>query len=329
MKTTTNLGFNKPEASDYISPDAFNENADKLDEILPQKADLDPDTNKLKAEQFPDAALSGASEKETLADNDSVIIVDSAAGGIKKRVLWSKIRALFASAKHAGQHASTGSDPLPPSAIGALSTDGGTVTGPVTVSHASTPDINLKNTGSSSSTKLRNSAHKTQIMGMQSDANYRALVLNDAAITTSLSNILQLLLVEGGVQKATYNLYHTGNKPTADDVGAAKIVSGSYVGTGTYGADNQTVITCGFKPKLVMIFGDYVDSNRYTGDIGIFWGNSGFLISGGSIYGYNYFTGRNEAGIEFTDTGLSLYSTVSDDKQLNTASKTFDWIAIG
>ena len=112
-------------------------------------------------------------------------------------------------------------------------------------------------------------------------------------------------------------------------LGFAKIQAGSYVGTGTYGANNKTVITCGFKPRLVMVFGDYVDSNRYTGDIGIFWGNSGFLISGGSILGYNYFTGRNEAGIEFTDTGLSLYSTDSDDRQLNKASKTFNWIAVG
>ena len=115
----------------------------------------------------------------------------------------------------------------------------------------------------------------------------------------------------------------------ASALGFAKIQAGSYVGTGTHGADNQTVITCGFKPKLVMVFGDYVDISSYTGDIGIFWGNSGFLISGGAIFGYNYFTGRNEAGIEFTDTGLSLYSTGSDNRQLNTASKTFDWIAVG
>lgn len=115
----------------------------------------------------------------------------------------------------------------------------------------------------------------------------------------------------------------------ASAFGFAKSQAGSYVGTGTYGANNQTVITCGFKPKLVMVFGDYVTISNYTGDIGIFWGNSGFLISSGSIFGYNYFTGRNEAGIEFTDTGLSLYSTDSDDRQLNKASKTFNWIAVG
>ena len=115
----------------------------------------------------------------------------------------------------------------------------------------------------------------------------------------------------------------------ASALGLAKIQAGSYVGTGTYGANNQTVITCGFKPKLVMVFGDYVSDPKYTGDSGIFWGNSGYLILGGSILGYNYFTERGEAGIEFTDTGLSLYSTISDNRQLNTASKTFNWIAVG
>ena len=115
----------------------------------------------------------------------------------------------------------------------------------------------------------------------------------------------------------------------ASALGFAKIQAGSYVGTGAYGANNQTVITCGFKPKLVMVFGDYVASSRYTGDIGIFWGNSGFLISRGDIFGYNYFTGRGEAGIEFTDTGLSLYSTEIPSRQLNIAFKTFNWIAVG
>ena len=115
----------------------------------------------------------------------------------------------------------------------------------------------------------------------------------------------------------------------ASALGLAKIQAGSYVGTGTYGVDNQTVITCGFKPKLVMVFGDYVNSNRYTGDNGIFWGNSGFLIISGDIYGYNYFTGQSKAGIEFTDTGLSLYSTDNANRQLNKTSKTFNWIAVG
>ena len=37
--------------------------------------------------------------------------------------------------------------------------------------------------------------------------------------------------------------------------GLSQIATGSYVGTGTYGASNPTVITCGFKPKYVVILG--------------------------------------------------------------------------
>ena len=119
MITTPNFGFKKPEASDYLGPDDFNENFDKLDEQLPKKADIDPATGQLKASQFPVGALAGISEKGTLVDADSIVLVDSADSGKLKRALWSKIRALFAAAKHASQHAASGSDPITPSSIGA------------------------------------------------------------------------------------------------------------------------------------------------------------------------------------------------------------------
>ena len=35
--------------------------------------------------------------------------------------------------------------------------------------------------------------------------------------------------------------------------GLSQIATGSYVGTGTYGESNPTVINCGFKPKLLML----------------------------------------------------------------------------
>ena len=74
MKTTPNLGLKKPEGSDYLTPDAFNENADLLDETLPKKADLDPTTGKLSAEQFPDDALNLAKEKASMVASDGVVI---------------------------------------------------------------------------------------------------------------------------------------------------------------------------------------------------------------------------------------------------------------
>lgn len=98
MKTTTNLGFKKPEASDFLSPDAFNDNMDALDELLPKKADLGDD-GKIPSSQVPSAAtesaLSGASTKDAPADTDSLVLVDSEASSATKRILWSKIKSVL------------------------------------------------------------------------------------------------------------------------------------------------------------------------------------------------------------------------------------------
>lgn len=46
--------------------------------------------------------------------------------------------------------------------------------------------------------------------------------------------------------------------------GAARIETGSYVGTGTYGADNPNSLTFGFAPKLFSIYGAmYISPNDY------------------------------------------------------------------
>lgn len=39
--------------------------------------------------------------------------------------------------------------------------------------------------------------------------------------------------------------------------GLSQIATGSYVGTGTYGQSNPTVINCGFKPKMMLVFKEY------------------------------------------------------------------------
>ena len=122
---------------------------------------------------------------------------------------------------HASQHSANGSDPITPAAIGAVAKSGGTMTGALTISKRDYPDLNIKNTGSGSTTKIRNSAHRTQIMSQENDNNYRVLTLNDKSVTTNPSSILQIEQVENGSQTAAYNVYHTGYKPSLNDIGAA------------------------------------------------------------------------------------------------------------
>lgn len=98
-----------------------------------------------------------------------------------------------------------------PSKIGAVAKSGDTMTGNLTIQKASYPDINLKNTGSGSATRIRNSAHRTQIMSQEDDSNYRVLTLYDKSVVTNPADFLKITQVEGGVEKPAYNVYHTGS----------------------------------------------------------------------------------------------------------------------
>ncbi len=72
---TTNYGLNKHSPQDFYNVEARNENWDKIDETL---AATDP--TKITAKAAP-------------ADDDGVMIADSADGGKAKRLLWSNVKA--------------------------------------------------------------------------------------------------------------------------------------------------------------------------------------------------------------------------------------------
>ncbi|RHV41953.1 hypothetical protein DXB50_04705, partial [Butyricicoccus sp. OM04-18BH] len=72
---TTNYGLNKHSPQDFYNVEARNENWDKIDEAL---AATDP--AKVTAKAAP-------------ADDDGVMIADSADGGKAKRLLWSNVKA--------------------------------------------------------------------------------------------------------------------------------------------------------------------------------------------------------------------------------------------
>ena len=185
---------------------------------------------------------------------------------------------------------------------GYLPLAGGTLTGDLSID---------KNTGAK--TVIINYNAETHVRTFADDNNFSDFVLNGP------DKIVFNTCVNGSI--SSYKIYGQHNLPHP-----AQAVTGSYVGTGVSGAANPTVIPCGFSPKLLMAFGDYLASSRYTGGIGIFFGGSGLLISGGTIYGVNYFVGRGEAGISYTGTGLSYFAKDAD-YQLNAAGKTYNWVA--
>lgn len=96
MTETTNYKLKKPGDSDNLLVDVLNGNMDVIDRELKQRVGLGPD-GKVPAEQLPEMdvsqTLAQAELKNTPADDDGVLVTDSAAGNATKRVLWSRIKA--------------------------------------------------------------------------------------------------------------------------------------------------------------------------------------------------------------------------------------------
>ena len=232
---------------------------------------------------------------------------------------------------------------LTPSSIGAVAKSGDTMTGNLTIQNASYPDINLKNTGSGSATKIRNSAHRTQIMSQEDDNNYRMLTLNDKFVTTDVGNILQIQQIDGGVQTAVYKVLHTGN---LSSLGIAKIATGSYVGTGTFGVNNPCSLTFPFFPKILIFFERHrlanndgpfdmltpsLSSISNYGVPRIWLANTNYQITHSlrSTYGDDGVYVQVSWGVTTQWYAIGQSAEADAMTQLNTSGQTYDYCAIG
>ena len=139
--------------------------------------------------------------------------------------------------------------------------------------------------------------------------------------------------------------------------GLSQIATGSYVGTGTYGQSNPTVINCGFKPKYVYVYNlatgrevtTRLYSLRFIGydsvDGGAHDDTNAFLFIDAlpkSITLCNY-PAVVTLNIEFNETGISFYVTTENfektqhflpEAQLNEAvsspySNKYYYVALG
>ena len=95
-----------------------------------------------------------------------------------------------------------------------------------------------------------------------------------------------------------------------------QIATGSYVGTGTYGANNPNTLTFEFEPKLVLCANnllDYAGTNQF----GFMW----FGQDGGQAQGSKIFS--------LSGNTLSWYHNKSASNQANQSGATFKYVAIG
>lgn len=138
--------------------------------------------------------------------------------------------------------------------------------------------------------------------------------------TSSLSNAVRLMRVVGG-DASYYSLLHTGNLA---DLGIARIATGSYTGTGTYGSDKPNRLTLPFEPKFLYISTATgfalrsLNSSTHVLYNTLFWqeGINEVVVFNDDVY------------ISRSGNAISWYSS-DMHSQLNETGKTYHYIAIG
>ena len=102
----------------------------------------------------------------------------------------------------------------------------------------------------------------------------------------------------------------------AEVLSAAKIATGSYTGTGTYGSSNKNTLTFDFIPMILIITANYTN-NHYT--------NSGYIVC--SSGGHSSQNGNIESAV--SGNTVSWYSGSSSQIQLNSSGLVYNYVAIG
>ena len=114
----------------------------------------------------------------------------------------------------------------------------------------------------------------------------------------------------------------------------AKIQTGSYVGTGTYGADNPCSLTFNFEPKICVV---YRSGGLLVGSGGSGWGIPSFIwLSRQTSTEISEGSGVNASTLHFTQQQniLSWYATAAaggvtlQNTQCNASGVTYYWLAI-
>lgn len=95
-----------------------------------------------------------------------------------------------------------------------------------------------------------------------------------------------------------------------------RIQTGSYTGTGTYGASNPCSLTFSFAPKFVLVMRSTSTTHVATSGHSLTWTGQPGASSG------------NECAIALSDKTLSWYGT-SAAYQLNVSNNPYYWVAIG
>ena len=138
--------------------------------------------------------------------------------------------------------------------------------------------------------------------------------------TSPLSKALRLMRVVDGTANY-YSVVHEGN---LSDLGVARIATGSYTGTGTYGSDKPNRLILPFEPKFLYVStatGFALTTRSNTSHVlrdTLFWQEG---INKTEVF-------RDSVYISRSGNTISWYSS-DVDSQLNDSGKEYYYIAIG
>ena len=164
---------------------------------------------------------------------------------------------------------------------------------------------------------------------------------NNVSVTQEVIRLLELEGANPTVKDALLRVPELINQGTNT---RARVVLGTYIGTGVYGADNPNVIELGFKPKLVFINKSFGTPNGATSygswvrdSISIFYGNGqnhceGYFSTSASWHDAMWTATATETGLTWyytlgTASGVDSSNTAAC--QLNDSDTEYTYIAIG
>lgn len=223
-----------------------------------------------------------------------------------------------------------------------VSKSGDTMTGDLGIVKASFPTISLNDTTNRSYGSFQNNNHITELGAKSSNvsgADYRSMRIYDNLSVSDLKEAFKLVdRTDGAVR--SYDILHTGN---LENLRVARISIGSYVGTGTYGANNPNSLTFDFVPKAVFMIGTK-DSDGVHNAYMFGYDTGGNGLSQHTAMYYDLLTtnyvenvgfgmpygGSNKQYGKRSDDGktFSWYADYSSSYQFNNAGTTFYYMAL-
>lgn len=207
--------------------------------------------------------------------------------------------------------------------VGAFPASGGTLNGDMSMYHQNLPTFRI-GSDYSNVAMFRYTENKTFDMHNITKGQPTSLSLGNVN-SMLLRDVLKLWVVD-----KDYKIYGDHN---AEEVGITKIASGTYAGTGTFGADNPNTLTFPFIPKVVLIALTSHSKMRVDMTLPIVYGSEyGLVCCVGSVNWTSHTL--QPINLVWDDKTLSWSYTLDNDstktfRQLNHEGYTYTWVAIG